>query len=211
MKNRLLRLTALLLVSVLLLLSTVSCANRTGKPMLTLEKDGIKVSISVNVYELLLSRMKGTLAFYGYTANGVNATSDAFWDYTDKFNGTDLQTIDEYYRNQILGNCKTFLVALYLFEREGLTLSAAAEAKIEDKLRELVLSDPLLQTLVPFSRDPSDLGINLLHLLGRIHQQNAAVGLARSPRDVPLFLQKIECACHRAFVEAQMVRQLILR
>ena len=141
MKNRLLRLTALLLVSVLLLLSTVSCANRTGKPMLTLEKDGIKVSISVNVYELLLSRMKGTLAFYGYTANGVNATSDAFWDYTDKFNGTDLQTIDEYYRNQILGNCKTFLVALYLFEREGLTLSAAAEAKIEDKLRELVLSD----------------------------------------------------------------------
>ena len=141
MKKRLLRLTALILVCLLSLLGTVSCSNKTGKPMMTLEKDGIKVSISVNVYELLLTRMKGTLAFYGYTANGVNATNSAFWDYSDKFNGTDLQTIDEYYCGQIYNNCRTFLVALYLFEKEGLSLSAAERAKIDDRLQELVLSD----------------------------------------------------------------------
>jgi hypothetical protein len=141
MKKAILRLCALLLVALLLLPTLASCGARTGKAMLTLEKDGIKVSISVNVYELLLTRMKGTLAFYGYTANGVKPTDRAFWDYTDKFNGTDLQTIDEYYRGQIYNNCRTFLVALYLFEREGLSLTAAEQAKIRERLDELVLSD----------------------------------------------------------------------
>lgn len=141
MKKAILRLCALLLVALLLLPTLASCGARTGKAMLTLEKDGIKVSISVNVYELLLTRMKGTLAFYGYTANGAKPTDRAFWDYTDKFNGTDLQTIDEYYRGQIYNNCRTFLVALYLFEREGLSLTAAEQAKIRERLDELVLSD----------------------------------------------------------------------
>ncbi|MBE6553350.1 MAG: hypothetical protein E7666_03305 [Ruminococcaceae bacterium] len=141
MKKHFLRLLAFVLVCVMTLIPLVSCGNKTGRAMLTLERDGIKVSISVNVYELLLSRMKGTLCFYGYTANGVNATNPAFWDYSDKFNGTDLQTIDEYYRGNILNNCRTFLVALYLFEKEGLKLSATEEKKIEERLEELVLTD----------------------------------------------------------------------
>ncbi len=141
MKKHVLRLLALILVCAMTLIPLVSCGNKTGRAMLTFERDGIKVSISVNVYALLLSRMKGTLAFYGYTANGVKPTDPAFWDYSDKFNGTDLQTIDEYYRGNILNNCRTFLVALYLFEKEGLKLSAAEEKKIEERLDELVRTD----------------------------------------------------------------------
>ena len=141
MKKIILRTLALTLACVLCLLSVVSCGNKSGETLLTLEKDGISVSISVNIYELMLSRMKGTLAFYGYTANGVTAEYDAFWDYLSKFNGTDIQTADEYYRASILNNCRNYLVALYLFEKEGLTLSATAEEKIEDMLEELIRTD----------------------------------------------------------------------
>ncbi len=141
MKKRIFRALALLLACVLTLLATVSCANKLGKPLLTLEKDGISVSISVNVYQFMMTRMKGSLAVYGYTANGVSATADAFWDYKDTFNGKDLQTIDQYYRDCILDNCRTYLVALYLFEKEGLSLSASAQEKIEEKLFELLRAD----------------------------------------------------------------------
>ena len=141
MKKRILRVLALLMACLLSLLATVSCANKHGKPLLTLEKDGISVSISVNVYQFMMTRMKGSLAVYGYTANGVSATADAFWDYKDTFKGDNLQTIDEYYRDCILDNCKTYLVALYLFEKEGLSLSASAEEKIEEKLFELLRTD----------------------------------------------------------------------
>ena len=109
--------------------------------MLTLEKDGIKVSLSVNVYELLLTRLKGSLSFNGETVNGMTVNQSGFWEYSDKFNGTDLQTIDEYYRDNILQNCKIYLAALYLFEKEGLKLSATVEDEIEDKLDELVRTD----------------------------------------------------------------------
>lgn len=141
MKRRISRMLALILACLMIMLATASCANKHGKPMLTLKKDGISVSISVNVYQFMMTRMKGSLAVYGYTANGVSATADTFWDYKDTFNGTDLQTIDDYYRDCILDNCKTYLVALYLFEKEGLTLSASAEEKIEEKLFELLRTD----------------------------------------------------------------------
>ena len=141
MKKRILRIAAILLICALALPMLFACSGKTGKPMLTLKKDGISVSLSVNFYELMLSRMKGTLCFYGYTANGVTANYDGFWDFSDKFNGEDLQTIDEYYCGNILDNCYTFLVSLYLFEKEGLTLSATAEQEIEDRLYELLRTD----------------------------------------------------------------------
>ncbi len=140
MKQKLLRAVALVL-SCVLLLFTVSCSGGKGKTLLSLKKDGVSVSISVNVYQLMLSRMKGSLAFYGYTANGLTPDAEAFWSYQDKFNGTDLQTIDEYYCDMILENCRTYLAALYLFEKEGLSLSATDEEEIEKMMQEILHTD----------------------------------------------------------------------
>ena len=140
MKKIILRTAALTLACLLLLLGCVSCSGK-GKTLMSLNKDGVSVSLSVNFYELMLSRMKGTLSGYGYTANGVTADYAAFWDFKDTFNGSELQTIDQYYRDNILENCRTYLVALYLFEKEGLSLSAATKEEIEDRLNELILTD----------------------------------------------------------------------
>ncbi len=140
MKKKLLRAVALVLSCVLLLFA-VSCSGGKGKTLMTLKKDGVTVKLSVNIYQLMLSRMKGSLSFYGYTANGLTPDTDAFWSYQDKCNGTDLQTIDEYYRDCILDNCRTYLSALYLFEKEGLSLSAADEEEIEKNMAEILHTD----------------------------------------------------------------------
>ena len=134
MKTRFLRMSALVLACAFLLLTSAACASGTGKPLLKLEKDGISVSISQNVYELMLSRMKGSLVFYGYKSpSGATPAEDDYWDYYDKFNKTDLQTADEFYKDAVLDSCRTYLIALYLFEKEGLSLSAK---KLRDTVRQ---------------------------------------------------------------------------
>ncbi len=140
MKRTLLRVSALLMALLLLTLGAVSCAARP-KTLLSLEKDGIKVSISANIYERMLSRMKGNLCFYGYTVGGVTADHADFWKYTDQFDGVNTQTLDEYYRATILENCRTYLVALYLFEKEGLSLSESEKEEVEELMYELLLTD----------------------------------------------------------------------
>ena len=140
MKRSILRTAALLLVCVLCLLTSVACANN-GKTLMTLEKDGIKVTLSVNLYQLMLSRTKGNLLANNVTANGITADQDSFWNYSAKFDGTNIQTQNEYYRENILNICRNYLVVLYLFEKEGLTLSSAAEEEIEARMEELVKTD----------------------------------------------------------------------
>ena len=139
MKKTLLRGLALLLVLTACLCAT-ACSNR-GKTLMTLSKDGITVDFSVNLYELMLSRMKGTLMFNQVTAGGYTANQAKFWEYTDYVEGKGNVTLDEHYRTSILENCRTTLVSLYLFEQMGLTLSAAAQAQIESDLQELILTD----------------------------------------------------------------------
>ncbi len=140
MKRIILRTIAIIIAMLLMIGATASCS-RNGKTLLTLEKDGITVTLSANIYELMLSRTKGTLLSSGLTANGLTADNLAFWDYQDKFDGENLQTIDRYYSDLTLGDCKVYLAALYLFEREGLTLSASAEEEIETRLQELIRTD----------------------------------------------------------------------
>ncbi len=140
MKKNLLRTLALCLALLFCLGTAVAC-KRQGKTMMTLKKDGISVSISVNTYQLMLSRMKGNLCYYGYTANDLTADRNAFWDYQDKFDGETFETIDQYYSRMILENCKTYLAALYLFEREGLRLSDKELEDIEERLYEHLRAD----------------------------------------------------------------------
>ena len=101
MKTSILRILAVCLIVVLTLPSLASCAGR-GKTLLSMEKDGIKVTLSVNVYELMLSRGKGNLI-----NNGENAHKESYWSYTSKFGGDKVLTYDEYYRSLVLDNCRT--------------------------------------------------------------------------------------------------------
>ena len=125
MKKTLLRLTLALLSLLLCLSSLAACASK-GETLLTLEKDGIKVTLSANEYQLMLTRVKGTLSQYQYDVN-----SYTFWAQQDKYDGTNFQTLDQFYKDSVLNNCRTYLVALYLFEKEGLELSDASIESVQ--------------------------------------------------------------------------------
>lgn len=134
MKKHFLRVLALCL-ALLMCLPLFSCSKK-GKTLLTLKKDGVKVTFSVKEYELMLSRVKGALAASQFSVN-----DPAFWDQGDKYNGEKFQTLNDYYKESILDNCRTYLVALYLFERDGLTLSDAAIQSVDEKMEELIRTD----------------------------------------------------------------------
>lgn len=139
MKKILLR-GLILLLALTTCVCATACSNR-GKILMTLSKDGISVDFSVNLYELMLSRMKGTLMFNQVSAGGFTANQDKFWEYTDYVEGKGNLTLDEHYRTSILDNCRTTLVSLYLFEQMGLSLPAATLDKIDQDLEELIRTD----------------------------------------------------------------------
>lgn len=117
--------TALILLTLTVLLGSVSCGGR-GETLLTLKKDGIEVTYTLNEYQFVMSTVKATL-------------SDVDWD---KWVQSDPpKTMDEYYRDNILENCKTTLISLYLFEKEGLTLSDAEMEKIDEIMNEYLQTD----------------------------------------------------------------------
>ena len=139
MKKYIVRILALLLVAAMLILPLSSCSS--GKKLLTLKVDGKTYSISVNLYELMLSITKGSLDAYGYTLQGKRPTDSAFWDMMDTFDGLTYQTAEAYYRQKVLEDCKTYLVALYLFDQYDLKLSESVLQEIEDTMEEFVLTD----------------------------------------------------------------------
>lgn len=122
MKKILCHCSALLLV-LLLLLS--GCAAH-GK---TLMKAG-KTDISVNVFSLYLSRMKGDLA-----RAGMNVTSDEFWS---TYISTDNTTYAQYYTAQVLKGLREIAAALILYEKEGLSLSKADKEDIDAWIEQIV-------------------------------------------------------------------------
>lgn len=129
MKKILLRALLCLLI-LATLLGSVSCSGK-GKTLLSLNEDGIEVTFSANEYQLMLSRYKATLA------EVQNVNSDAFW--SSWVNST--TTMDEHYRESILNNCKTYLIALYLFEAEGLSLTESELDEVDEIMNEFLLTD----------------------------------------------------------------------
>ena len=105
--------------------------------------------MTVNMYMLLLSRMKGKLS--SSYAFGSQALKDSFWDIVmDASTG---QTYDDYYTDMVLENAKTYLAALYLFDdldlkREDIGLGGSptkvksTATKQFDKTIETVELDP---------------------------------------------------------------------
>ena len=104
---------AVLLAVMMLLLCFAGCSSK-GETMMKLESE----TLSVNLFELYLSRMKGALASsYSY---GSKALTDSFWDTVMSTDGT---TYNTYYTNQVLESAKTYLAALYAFEQRGKSFS----------------------------------------------------------------------------------------
>ena len=140
MKKMILRALTLLLVA-LMLFGCVACQNKLGKPLMTLKKDGIKVTLSVNIYELMLTRMKGVLYVSNTTHKGLDVSSPLFWECQDTFDGKNLQTIDEFYCDMVLENCRSYLAVLYLFEKHVGKLSDTDKAELDKLMDELLETD----------------------------------------------------------------------
>ena len=130
MKQCTIKLLLLALVCALCLPSLAGCSDKNGKTLMSMED----TTLSVNTYQLLLSRMKGTLAKYQY-----NVDSDTFWSTVVDLENT---TYDEYFRTTILENAKTYVIGTYLFDEVyGLTLSKEAVEAVDAELAEFVEYD----------------------------------------------------------------------
>ena len=115
MKKKLIEVIALLLLAAMLL---SSCAAH-GKTLLKAGKE----KISVNVFQLYLSRMKGSLAYAGYPVNDQD-----FWaTYVD----LDNRTYNEYYTSQVFEGLRHIAAALILYDELGLTLDKSVEEEID--------------------------------------------------------------------------------
>lgn len=117
------RIMAFALVAVILCATLAGCANTVKDPIL----ESGKQQISLAFYEFMLSRMKGELA---RDKNDVSAQSD-FWSQSVTSTG---QTREQYYNALVLEQCKNYLAAAMLFDEEGLTLSDAELAEIDEEI-----------------------------------------------------------------------------
>ena len=127
MKRFTVKLLVLLVALALCLPLLAGCSGKSGKTLIEIE--GVKVS--VNTYELLLSRMKGTLA-----KNQYKVDSDDFWATIVDSSNT---TYDQYLRDSILENAKTYAIGVYLFDKVyNLTLPAETLNAIDAELAELI-------------------------------------------------------------------------
>lgn len=129
-KRNFIRIICIVLCVAFMCAAFVGCGNKKGKTLMSIGKH----TISVNMYELFMTRYKANLAYAG-----SNVTSDAFWNtIADKETQS---TYDTYFQSKVFESCKTYLVVLYLFEEEGLKLSDAVVKEIDKKLKEFVEYD----------------------------------------------------------------------
>ena len=125
MKRTIVKLLALALALVLALGVLAGCANH-GKTMIKVRNN----EISVNLYQLYLSRMKGELAL-----SGENVTADSFWATIVSMDGT---TMEEYYNAQVLEGMRQIAAALYLYDELGLSLDRDTKKSIDEWIDVLV-------------------------------------------------------------------------
>ena len=98
--------------------------------------------ISVNVFQLYLSRMKWSLY-----ATGENVNNPNYWNQYITLDG---KTYNEHYTSQVLEGLKQISAALYLYDELGLSLSAEDEALI----------DELIETFIEVEGEGSETKLN---------------------------------------------------
>lgn len=116
MKKSVLVVLALLLA----LIFVLSSCSAHGATLITAGNN----EISVNVFQLYLSRMKWSL----YAA-GENVNSDKYWS---QYISLDGKTYGEHYTAQVLEGLKQIAAALYLYDELGLSLSDEDEKTIDE-------------------------------------------------------------------------------
>ena len=109
-----------------MLAALLGACTGTGEAMMTFADK----SLSVNTYNFMLSRMKGTLYTYGYDVG-----SESFWKTVISSDGT---TYDDYFRTSVMEQASRYMIAEYLFDRYGLVMTAERE-KLVDDLMDLVV------------------------------------------------------------------------
>ena len=119
----------------LILIMAVSClagCSSKGKTLMKIED----TEISVNLYKLYLSRLKGILcSSYSF---GADAMEDSFWDTIMSKEG---MTYNTYYSKSILDNTKTYLAAMYEFDKRGLELPKSTLDAIDKRIDEFIEND----------------------------------------------------------------------
>ena len=126
------RTICVILLLALLTCSFVSCGG-TGKPLLTLDNS----NISINLFELYLTRMKGMLSSAEYF--GESAKSNDFWEtWIDIY---DKKTYNTHYTEMVLDNAKSYLAAVAVFDELGLTLPQSYIDEIDAGLEEMLVNE----------------------------------------------------------------------
>ena len=111
-----------------LLMGAVAMTACSKRGTTLLELDGY--TISTNQYQLLLSRVKASLYYAGYSVD-----SSTFWDMVIDSEGN---TYDQYFRNAALNDAKRYLAAAVIFDEEGLVLPQSYKDAIDEDIDEYV-------------------------------------------------------------------------
>jgi hypothetical protein len=147
-KHILLRTWLCLLSILLVLLSFVGCSSQ-GETLMQIGNQ----KLTVNMYNLLLSRMKGTLSYNDYPID-----SESFWNTIISTQGA---TYNDYFCLSMQNEAKLMLIKLYLFEEVyQLTLPQKNYEEIDDYIKDaLDLVHDGSKTA--FNRELSAYGVNM--------------------------------------------------
>ena len=126
---------ALALVCVMMLVCALGCSGSADLGETLMELDGSE--LSVNMFMLYLSRVKGTLCTTSYF--GSSATKSDFWD--TFYDADKWTTYNDHYTELVLEDAKNCLAALALFEEKGLKLPESYIEEIDAKMEDHVLNE----------------------------------------------------------------------
>ena len=108
MKRRIIRVAALtLVVCMIMSASLVGCSSK-GKTLVSLDE----YEISTNIYQLMLSQQKGSMANAIYSQYR-DYNSETFWGMT--IDMSTQMTNEDYYNDAVLEKAKNFLCAMKLY------------------------------------------------------------------------------------------------
>lgn len=128
------KILSIILAFVMVALLLCSCSTNRR----TVAKDESGNKISVAMYSLMTSLLKGDLAYY-ITYNYGSYNSSEFWNtVTD---GETQMTYKEYYTYIVDEKVKMYLAALTLFDELGLSLTDAEIDAIDEELEEYIKND----------------------------------------------------------------------
>lgn len=119
-------LSVILCLAILVGAVAMTACSRKGTTLLELNG----YTISTNQYQLLLSRVKASLYYAGYSVD-----SSTFWDMVIDSEGN---TYDQYFRNAALNDAKRYLAAAVIFDEEGLVLPQSYKDAIDEDINEYI-------------------------------------------------------------------------